>query len=522
VSAAAAAATAPSTRPARAEHETETIDAYEIRSWALAAAGCAVAAGARTSEPDEHQGRKDDNLVVDAPPGQAFNVGANGSLKLSNVAGDVRVTGGGGTEIKVEARIHGKGKTDAEAARSSTASRWTCGRTAAASTSRPRTSATARLGRLHVVVPTGTSVDVHSVSGDVSSARSAAARGRDVSGDVTATGWPRSRRCAASRATCIATGLSSDGAVTFNSVSGDVTVKTLKAKSATFETVSGDARVDGCDCGGAQSSSVSGDVSYTGTLAKGGRYVFNSHSGDIVMVTPSGFELDAATFSGDIRVDGLTGQGETDRPPHRRGTVGGGGAVVGKTFAIRASTACAKDSRLWAPHDAPTADSGTGIAIMPAGGPSINPHFSQAHRILRRRHRTGCAHGAGHAAAPAAELGSRCHGPGRRARARLRPRPQGPEGRRQSSLPAPGVRLTPRGDERPLAPPPAYSAMSSSQAPRSRAAGRDIVPSADIGKVAKGKARRRARRGRKLRGDDPSKFDQSRQPLFDSPGRRLS
>jgi len=81
---------------------------------------------------------------------------------------------------------------------------------------------------------------------------------------------------------------------------------------------------------------VSGDVSYTGTLAKGGRYVFNSHSGDIVMVTPSGFELDAATFSGDIRVDGLTGQGETDRPGPgrtRRGSVGGGGAVVeAKTF----------------------------------------------------------------------------------------------------------------------------------------------------------------------------------------------
>ena len=88
----------------------------------------------------------------------------------------------------------------------------------------------------------------------------------------------------------------------------------LKAKSATFETVSGDARVDECECGGAQSSSVSGDVVYIGPLANGGRYAFSSHSGDIVLVTPSGFELNAATFSGDLRVDGLTGQGETDRP----------------------------------------------------------------------------------------------------------------------------------------------------------------------------------------------------------------
>ena len=113
-----------------------------------------------------------------------------------------------------------------------------------------------------------------------------------------------------------------------------MTVKTLKAGSATFETVSGDARVDGCECGGVQSSSVSGDVAYTGTLAKGGRYVFNSHSGDIVLITPSGFELNAATFSGDIRVDGSPARARRIRPGRtRRGTVGGGGAVVeAKTF----------------------------------------------------------------------------------------------------------------------------------------------------------------------------------------------
>ena len=308
--------------------------------WALAVLLAApVAAGARTSEPDEHQGRKDDNLVVDAPPqAKSFNVGANGSLKLSNVAGDVRITGGGGTEIKVEAKIHGKGKTDAEARAQFDSvkvdMRQNGSRVDVETTHERHSRAWVDYT---VVVPTGTSVDVHSVSGDVFvSEIGGSARAETVSGDVTATGLAQVAALRSVSGDVHATGLSSDGAVTFNSVSGDVTVKTLKAKSATFETVSGDARVDGCDCGGAQSSSVSGDVSYTGTLAKGGRYVFNSHSGDIVMVTPSGFELDAATFSGDIRVDGLTGQGETDRPGPgrtRRGTVGGGGAVVeAKTF----------------------------------------------------------------------------------------------------------------------------------------------------------------------------------------------
>ena len=309
-------------------------------TWALALLLAApVAAGARTTGPDEHdpQNRKDGQQIADAPAQvKTFNVGANGSLKLSNVAGDVRVTGGGGTEIKVEAVIHGKGKTDAEARAQFDSVKVDMrqnGSRVDVETTHERNSRA--WVDYTVVVPSGTSVEVRSVSGDVVvSEIGGSARAETVSGDVTATGLAQVAALRSVSGDVHASGLSSTGAVSFNSVSGDVTVKTLKAGSATFETVSGDARVDGCECGGVQSSSVSGDVAYTGTLAKGGRYVFSSHSGDIVLITPSGFELNAATFSGDIRVDGLTGQGETDRPGRtRRGTVGGGGAVVeAKTF----------------------------------------------------------------------------------------------------------------------------------------------------------------------------------------------
>ena len=309
-------------------------------TWALALLVAApVAAGARTSDPDDHQGHKDDKQVVEAPSQvKTFNVGPNGSLKLSNVAGDVRVTGGSGTEIRVEAKIHGKGSTDAEARAEFDSvkvdMRQNGSRVDVETTHERHSRAWVDYT---VVVPTGASIDVHSVSGDVQvSDVGGSVRAETVSGDVTASGLAQVAALSSVSGDVRGTSLASDGAVTFKSVSGDVTVKTLKAKSATFDTVSGDAHLDGCDCGGAQSSSVSGDVTYTGTLAKGGRYVFNSHSGDIVIVTPSGFELDAATFSGDIRVDGLAGQGDTDRPGPgrtRRGTVGGGGAVVeAKTF----------------------------------------------------------------------------------------------------------------------------------------------------------------------------------------------
>ncbi len=311
--------------------------------WALAALIAApVAAGARTNGPeaDERQERsRGDQQMVDAPAQvRTFTVGANGSLKLSNVAGDVKVTGGGGSEIKVEARVHGRGKTDAEArAQLDTVKvdmRHNGNRVDVETTHDRHSRAWVDYT---VVVPTGTSVDVRSVSGDVQVGEiGGSARAETVSGDVVATGLAQVAALRSVSGNVRATGLSSDGAVTFNSVSGDVVITKLRARTATFETVSGDARVDGCECGGVQSSSVSGNVAYTGPLAKGGRYVFNSHSGDIVLVTPSGFELNAATFSGDLHVEGLTGQGDTDRhgPGRtRRGTVGGGGAVVdAKTF----------------------------------------------------------------------------------------------------------------------------------------------------------------------------------------------
>ena len=50
---------------------------------------------------------------------------------------------------------------------------------------------------------------------------------------------------------------------------------------------------------------VSGDIDFDGSLARGGRYEFNAHSGDVrlVLANVTGFELDASTFSGSIRSD---------------------------------------------------------------------------------------------------------------------------------------------------------------------------------------------------------------------------
>src|SRR4051812_29863669 len=208
-------------------------------TWALALLLAApVAAGARTSGPDEHgyQG-KDDKQVVEAPSQvKTFNVGTNGSLKLSNVSGDVRVTGGSGTEIRVEAKIHGKGSTEAEARAQFDSVKVDMrqnGNRVDVETTHERHSRA--WVDYTVVVPAGTSIDVHSVSGDVFvSAIGGSVRAETVSGDVTASGLAQVTALSSVSGDVRGTGLSSDGAVTFKSVSGDVTVKTLRAKSASF------------------------------------------------------------------------------------------------------------------------------------------------------------------------------------------------------------------------------------------------------------------------------------------------
>ncbi len=51
--------------------------------------------------------------------------------------------------------------------------------------------------------------------------------------------------------------------------------------------------------------SVSGDIILTGKLAKTGRYDLSTHSGDIQIIPEGnpGFDLEAATFSGDVSSD---------------------------------------------------------------------------------------------------------------------------------------------------------------------------------------------------------------------------
>jgi DUF4097 and DUF4098 domain-containing protein YvlB len=269
---------------------------------------------------------------------RSFQMGADGGLLLNNVSGDVIVTAGTGSEIRVEAFRKAKGPSNADARQQLENVQVTMqeagGRVEVRSYHRGRESRA--WVDFNVVVPAGARVELQSVSGDITiTGVKGEVRAETVSGDVKATGLARVATLKSLSGDVTLTDGQSDMALTLSSVSGDILATNLKARSIDVNSVSGDTIIRQCACDRAQVHSVNGDIEFGGRLAKTGRYEMKTHSGDITF-TPAGigFELTASTFSGDIRANpALTvpakgadqgwGPGRTVRT-----TVAGGGAFV--------------------------------------------------------------------------------------------------------------------------------------------------------------------------------------------------
>jgi DUF4097 and DUF4098 domain-containing protein YvlB len=267
-----------------------------------------------------------------------FKVGEAGSLRLSNLAGDVTVTGGGGSEIQIDAVKYGKGRSDAEARGQFDFVEITMQQ----SGSRVDVETQHKRGGrawvdYTVAVPAGTALELRSVSGDIRIRNvNGEVRAETVSGDVATAALSRIVSMKSVSGDVELDGGGSADTLTLSSVSGDVLAKQIKARVVQAESVSGDVQFIGCTCEQGQAQSVSGDIGYSGRLDKQGRYAFKSHSGDIIVTSTDGFELDAATFSGSIQakvpLTTRAGMGEDGarRGPGRtvKGTVSGGGAFV--------------------------------------------------------------------------------------------------------------------------------------------------------------------------------------------------
>ena len=298
---------------------------------------------------------------------RTLKLGTEGELALGNIAGDITVTRGGGSEATVEIVKTARARTADEAREMLRLVDVTVsernGR-AEVRTVYPRgddrDGANRREGNgrrgdwrgehrrnsnvsvaYTVTAPAGTRLSVGSVSGSI--------KVSDIKGDLSISSVSGGVRIANAGRVSGARSVSGpveivdtevDGGIEAQSVSGNVTLRNIKARRVEAGSVSGGVALQDMQCERVEAHSVSGMVEYAGSLARNGRYELNSHSGGVRLVVAgnSGFELEANSFSGSVRSDlPLSGEdrGDAARQAGRRrilrGVHGEGSAVVSIT-----------------------------------------------------------------------------------------------------------------------------------------------------------------------------------------------
>jgi len=211
---------------------------------------------------------------------------ARGSVNISCPGGDVKVTGTDRNQIVVHARTE----------------RGTIRFTSSGTTARlePANGRGCSDANFEVSVPAGVhltastwsgSLTVHGVHGEIEAhAQSGDIEVRDagdrlevetLSGDVDVQGVR--------------------GDVAIHTLSGDVTLARAAA-GVEVETVSGDIDLGSTTSRQVRTNSTSGDLTFSGTVVDGGRYEFQTHSGELRIELPDnvGAQLTLSTFSGEI------------------------------------------------------------------------------------------------------------------------------------------------------------------------------------------------------------------------------
>jgi DUF4097 and DUF4098 domain-containing protein YvlB len=284
---------------------------------------------------------------------QSFKVGADAALDLSNISGDVQVTGDGGNEIRIEATKRVRHRDTNEARRLLQQLRVEMvqiGGRIEVRTVYPRRNESngernisARVDYV-ITVPVAAAVAVKTISGNAGVAKvNGEVRAETVSGDVTVTGTPNVAVARTVSGDVLARDIGGATSLSLSTVSGTVTASGLKARSLECGAVSGNIDLSGVEVERLLAKSVSGDIQFGAVLARGGRYEFGAHSGNIrvILGSDTGFELDASTFSGSVRSDfpvtlrSQAGSSRDRRDANRtiRGAYGDAGAILSiKTF----------------------------------------------------------------------------------------------------------------------------------------------------------------------------------------------
>jgi len=290
-----------------------------------------------------YQGSRDRNRFRQTEEQRrTVRIAPGGVLGLHNIAGDITITSTGGDQATIEITKIAHGTSDADARdqlrlvqveileRAGSADvRARYPERRASNERRSINVSTA----YRVAAPAGTRIRTDSVSGNVTvtGIRGDLTLGT-ISGNVVIRDAGRRVNGQTISGNVELVSAQDDATVELSSTSGNVRAQGINVRRLEMGSVSGSVTAQNLRCETATLHTTSGNVEYAGSLAPTGRYEFRTHSGDVRLTLAQGvgFELEASTFSGEVRSGlKLTLQGEIrSRNRTVRGVYGNGGARV--------------------------------------------------------------------------------------------------------------------------------------------------------------------------------------------------
>lgn len=258
-----------------------------------------------------------------------LSVGASPVLMVSTGSGDVKITSGNDSAIRVHGRVrssHGMfgGEGDVQAV---------CDHPPIEQNGNE-----VRIGKQHediyrhvsidytIETPRATDLNASTGSGNLDIANiEGHVAGSTGSGDIRAEHLPADSKLETGSGTIHADGV--NGPAHLSTGSGDIHLALTAAGDVHAGTGSGNIEITGLN-GGLKAGTGSGWIHVNGTPA--GEWKLETGSGDVRMKIDGGkgYELDAESASGDIHVDQpITMQGSLSKH-HVHGTVGGGGSLI--------------------------------------------------------------------------------------------------------------------------------------------------------------------------------------------------
>jgi len=259
---------------------------------------------------------------------------------LSNIAGHIQVSAGTAGRIDVEALKHAWGPNAEQAKRrlsDAVVETYATGNRVELRVEHgDRRDARSVDVEFNVKVPPDAAVDLRTVSGDVRVTNvKGEVRVQGVNGNFALEGTARLAAVKTVSGGITINNAGTDAQLSLSTINGDVLVQTLNSRALDVNTVNGDVRISGWSGDRAHIRTLDGDLDLQTSLVKGGRYEIESHSGHISLSLPEqpGFELEAHTFNGRIRIDfPIRSEGpirDSDRGPRSvRGTYGDGSSSL--------------------------------------------------------------------------------------------------------------------------------------------------------------------------------------------------